>query len=1133
MTIRNKLKLIGLLPIILLILLSSYFFVTSYVNYEKVSALKSALSNNAKLSKLLTAVGQESGLTSIHLASEQEDFKDSLFQQQKNTSRILSPVINNLTLENTNYLHFLVDIMGEDNTLDTQKYKTLIMKLTSLDSIRKSVNTKNSDFKTLYFKKYKDEISSPILDNLLQINNFVLNPEISSLVASLSKFYVSKENTSLERGLVSYYMTKKSSMSFKEITLWNEFRAKSHLFDFNQLMDRGVQKQLNTLLQDPITKHALQELAEMSSAIQTDIDTGDYTEEAMDWFALQTQKISLINKAELVVSNKLWKKSDAFLQKQLILLSLAAAILLLTLILAYLGYTTTRDITRNIRELEDVLNKAVDSMKKSEHYLPSDTSNIENINLDTHEGTKEAYAFLETLIETAKDDKVTALRANEAKSLFLANMSHEIRTPLNGIVGFTEILRSTELTSEQDEFLSIIDKSSENLLNIINNILDLSKIESNKIEIENTVFDAAEEFESAIETYAVAASEKNIDLNYYMDPTISSKLKGDPTKIKEILINLLSNAIKFTSYGGEINLIIKKTHEESDLNPRIAFSVQDDGIGMTKEQQSRIFEAFSQADVSVTRKYGGTGLGLTISSQFVELMGGDLELESAKDQGTTFFFSLPLEEIISNEVNYIHAFNDITIGKYENEIPTKLDSYLEEYFKYFGPSVKHFESIEDLKELIDNNVCKNYWLDLDKTKQNILDAIHTIDKSKLIILANVTSRSKIEDLGINQDNVIYKPVTLTKLKNILLKSASTLPQIIEDTLPVQATRFDANVLVTEDNIINQKLIKRILEEHGITVDLANNGLESFEKRRATNYDLIFMDIQMPVMDGIEATHEILSYEEDEDLSHVPIVALTANALKGDRERFLNEGMDEYITKPIETSELLYVLNKFLSDKSTISTSSSTKETVAGSSSLSSVASSQLSLHSDSLDIDTPKVSLDLDDAMDIDMDTPDLSLNSPSLDTDSLDIDTPKVSLDLDDAMDIDMGTPDLSLNSPSLDTDSLDIDMDTPELSVLSNDNTATSEVQKTSKQILIAKNFILEQRILIKVLENIGYSYKAIENIDTLEEEILSGTYDIIFTDKSTLTDELMRSHNHLSIVTDKKSKDEIITLIQSQRG
>ncbi len=922
MTIRNRLKLIGLVPITLLILLSSYFFITSYLNFEKANALKTTLINNAALDKALIGIGKERGLTALFLGSGKKEFADALSKQRTALDEELESLQYEVITEDKAYIPVLVELMGDKTYIAEDPYQKLLANVGGLGETRKAIDTQEVDFKSIFFTTYTDGLATPALDKILTLKNYALDTEISSLIGTLIQLYTAKENAGLERGFIAYFMTKKSSMAFDEIALWDEFKTKANVFDIKQVTNPTLRKELEKVFYNDQAKQTISELALTSSAIQTDIDNGDYAEEAIDWFALQTKKITLLSKAELVVSDVLWKKSDIYLQKQLLLLAIASSIWILSFILAYLGYTTTRDITRNIKELEDVLNKAVDEMKSSDQYLSSDVLSIENIELDTHEGTKEAYKFLEALVETAKNDKLIALQANEAKSLFLANMSHEIRTPLNGIVGFTEILRSTNLTEEQDEFLAIIDKSSENLLSIINNILDLSKIESNKIEIENIIFDAAEEFESAVETYSVAATEKNIDLNYYMDPTISPKLKGDPTKIKEIVINLLSNAVKFTSYGGEINLEIMKVTDENGKN-RVQFTVKDNGIGMTKDQQSRIFDAFSQADVSITRKYGGTGLGLTISSQFVELMGGKLELESAKDHGTSFFFSLPLEEVGSAEINYMNAFTDITIGKYEQDIPSKLDTYLEKYFSYFGPTVKHFESIGDLKELDSKDACKNYWVDIDKAKQNIMDAIHHMDKSKLIVMANVTSRNKIEELGLEQKNIIFKPITLSKLKTVLNNTANVTPQLTEEAIATQETKFDAKILVTEDNIINQKLIKRILEEHGISVDIANNGLESFEKRRSGNYDLIFMDIQMPVMDGIEATHEILDYEEDEGLDHIPIVALTANALKGDRERFLSEGMDEYITKPIETTELLYVLNKFLSDKS----SKKTKETV--------------------------------------------------------------------------------------------------------------------------------------------------------------------------------------------------------------
>ena len=914
MTIRNRLKLIALLPITLLLMLSGYFFVTSYINYEKARSLKTALNNNAYISKTLGELGKERDLTALYIGTDRKEFVNLLKKQRLQTDATMAKLRQNLVVKPQTLLPFIGDLVGVETDFDEAKYQSMLAKLGKLPLIRKEADDPKVPFEKVYFEGYRDNVSVPLLNNLFQINRFALDTEISSLISTLTKLYVVKENSGLERGFVAYYMTKKRSMSFEEIGLWDYFRTKANIFDLEEVTDPDLKAALAKVLKNPKNVELMQELAETSSAIQTDVDNGDYAEDPMDWFSLQTQKITIYAKLELIVSNLLWKKSDVFVRKQLTLLAISAAILLLSMLLAYLGYTTTRDMTRNINELEDVLNKAVEDMKESDKALAADMAHIQNIDLDTHEGTKEAYRFLETLVETAKEDKLAALQANEAKSLFLANMSHEIRTPLNGIVGFTEILKNTELNDEQREFISIIEKSSENLLSIINNILDLSKIESNKIEIENIVFDAYEEFESAVETYAVAAAEKNIDLNFYMDPTINPKLKGDPTKIKEVLINLLSNAIKFTSYGGMINLKIEKEEVTEDNIARIKFSIQDNGIGMTKDQQERIFDAFSQADVSVTRKYGGTGLGLTISSQFVELMGGKLDLESAKDQGTTFFFTLPLEEVATTETNYYHAFEDLTLGKYQQEIPTILDNYINNYFDYFGPDVKFFESVAELKELDDKNICKNYWIDIDKAKQNIIDALRNIDKTKVIAIANITSRNKIEEMGIPQDNVIFKPVTVTKVRTVLINTAKTTPELAEKTVQKQATHFDAKVLVTEDNIINQKLIRRVLEDHGITVDIANNGLEAFEKRRNNDYDLIFMDIQMPVMDGIEATHEILDYEEDEEVPHIPIVALTANALKGDRERFLSEGMDEYITKPIETAELLYILNKFLADK---------------------------------------------------------------------------------------------------------------------------------------------------------------------------------------------------------------------------
>jgi CheY-like chemotaxis protein len=517
-------------------------------------------------------------------------------------------------------------------------------------------------------------------------------------------------------------------------------------------------------------------------------------------------------------------------------------------------------------------------------------------------------------------DKQSAQEASEAKSMFLANMSHEIRTPLNGIVGFTELLKDTELHDEQREFIDIIEKSSENLLEIINNILDLSKIESNKLEIEDIAFNPLEEFESAVDVYAVRASEKHIDLGCFIDPSLERPLKGDPTKIKEVIINLLSNAVKFTNAGGSVNVDIRRIESDEPNRARVRFQVKDSGIGVTSEQKSRIFEAFSQADTSITRKYGGTGLGLTISSSFVELMGGQLDLDSTPGDGTMFFFTLSFEEIETLNDPIKGSFSNINALIHESRSKKKSQTtYLKEYLDYFGVSYTTFHDVDELK-LLERQV--NYdLLFVDNDYTNEVDLVQfAATNEQLVLITKSYYMKKIDSMGLDIFKVMYEPVYSNKIRTVLetydieafnnRKQKSSRRKKFDE----KNSRFEASVLVAEDNIINQKLIRRTLEDLGLEVTLANNGLEAFEKRKNNQFDLIFMDIQMPVLDGIEATQEILDYEEDYDQHHIPIVALTANALKGDRERFLAAGMDEYTTKPLVRAEIVSLLNNFLSHK---------------------------------------------------------------------------------------------------------------------------------------------------------------------------------------------------------------------------
>jgi len=1078
MTIKNRLRLVGFIPITLLFFLSGYLAVDTSAKYYKALGLKDTIDKNQFLDEVLLDLGKERGLTSIYLASDKTNYYPTLQKQRAKLNASVKGAKEYITSHKgnsmdpfMNYLKYLPQMRDADILVHSLNYNDGLKHLDNVLQIRKEVDSDLSEFKNIFIKGYTKSVVDYVLNDLTQIDTFSLDQKITSLLNTHIQLYISKENAGLERGFMSYYITKKMPLNDEEMALWQDFKMKSFTFHIEDTGDAFIKSKIVPIYNDPKNKEVLNQLGLVSSIILKGVSTGDYAITGPKWFAIQTKRISIISKAQVIVHEELKQASEEYLREQEQILYVAVALWVLSIVLFFLGFRTAKDISNNIKELEDVINKAVAEAKSTDAAI-DDIELIENIDLNTHKGTKTAYQFLESLIENAKKDKKMAFEANEAKSLFLANMSHEIRTPLNGIVGFTELLKSTDTTAEQKEFLGIISKSSENLLSIINNILDLSKIESNKIEIENIIFDAYEEFESAVETYAVGAAEKNIDLNFYMEPTIGRQLKGDPTKIKEVIINLMSNAIKFTGYEGEINVEILRTKQEGDLNSKITFSVEDNGIGMTKDQQGRIFEAFSQADASVTRKYGGTGLGLTISSQFVELMGGRLELTSEEDVGTKFFFSLPLEEINPDENGLGNSnFRETSLCKFEDQNNrTTLDKYIDRYFDHFAPKVQNFAAVSELKNLHLQDLCEAYWVDIDKISENIYNSLTKIEKEKLFVIANVTTRKKIEDLKVDNDNVIYKPINVTKLKEALKHSSNIQEHVEEETSEAvkQATIFHAKILVAEDNIINQKLIKHVLAEHGMDVDLANNGLEAFEKRRNGVYDLIFMDIQMPVMDGLEATSEIIDYEKDENIDHIPIVALTANALKGDREAFLSQGMDEYVSKPIETTELLYVLNKFLSHKAQkIDKKDFDQQRVQARTKLTGVESKR---EPEEKEKEKREVLKEVQQEI------------KPKVEVKVEPIQEPKVTL---------------------------------------------TASV-KLADKILVAKKSLLEARILATVVKNLGYEFETVQSVSELEERVATGEFGILFADLDLLSDKIKAEKEKLAIILPKNSNFETLGIV-----
>jgi len=899
--LKNRLRLISLFPIMILISITSYFVYDSYQNYQSAEVLQDRLAINKELNSLMNNISRERGMTVMYLGNSSPNTLKSLMKQRKIVDKKAKL-----------YLKHIKDQAATQNysRVETKRIDKLKAALKEIRATRKLVDEHKVSFKDVYSSVYghAEKLGIKELEEITY-------QQVDPLINEYSKKYISlvraNAATSDERDFISYAIARSTELKEDEINTWISLIAKADAISYDTLGNKELVQELNKILKNEDSKELFDDINSERANILTSASSGEYETNPGIWFAMLSEKSNLLSQAENTLLNTMDARAVTVKTDALKILAITLFVWLISIILAVLGFLLSNEIAKNIRNLEDVLTKVAEDTN-------DDTKAI-NINLHTAQGTAEAYKLLEQIIEQTKLDKETAQEASEAKSMFLANMSHEIRTPLNGIVGFTELLKDTGLKDEQAEFVEIIEKSSENLLEIINNILDLSKIESNKLEIEDIVFNPVDEFESAVEVYAVRASEKHIDLGCFIDPELEQPLKGDPTKIKEVLINLLSNAVKFTSSSGAINVDIRKLDSEDEKITRVRFEVQDSGIGVTGEQKARIFEAFSQADTSITRKYGGTGLGLTISARFIELMGGQLDLHSEPGEGTTFFFTIDFEEIEVLSDSAKGSFSSINALILESSHKTKRqDTYLREYLDFYGVSYTTFKDKNEL-ELLQRQVSYDLlFTDYEYASEDDLQTYSEMPE-ELILLTKSYFMRKIDSMALDIFKTIYEPLNNTKLKLALENytnenyKAQKAKKENRKKFNAESSKFDANVLVAEDNIINQKLIKRTLEDLGLTVDIASNGLEAFQKRKDGNFNLIFMDIQMPFLDGMEATKEILEYEEDYNQPHIPIIALTANALKGDRERFLKAGLDEYTTKPLVRAEIVTLLNHFLSD----------------------------------------------------------------------------------------------------------------------------------------------------------------------------------------------------------------------------
>ncbi|OCR88938.1 hypothetical protein CFT12S00416_05830 [Campylobacter fetus subsp. testudinum] len=860
----NILRLISTVPLLIIFLLSSFYLYNSYRTYLNLKQLNYEFNISQTLTKLSKELNQEKSMSVLYMATggifDSEDIK----QQRKNSDEIIKQTLE--IYENTK----------SDKNIDIIKNRLL-----DINRIRGKIDSLSISFDEVFFE-YFEIINKAIEKELMMLKEHTLSPNLTTFLTSFTLAYANSNLISTQRDFVSQILIQNRDFKSNEVRLWLSL-IRGDKFHYQYIPESQAKSIIDNIFNSVEYTNLISKLESYSTQIIKD-SSNKPEANFSSYFDTISDELAISYKIQDILKNQIDYEIIEFKSSFLNHVIIGVFIWIVNIILFIIGCLTKTNIKKNISELKNILKQI------------ADLTDNKNIDLSTNSGISRAYDMITKALELITTQKQAAIDANRSKSTFLANISHEIRTPLNGIIGFTDLLKNSNLKKQEKELVSVIEQSSENLLRIINNILDISKIESHKVELDNDIFSPIKEFSSAVELYSQKAYEKDIEFICYIDPSLNKHLEGDCLKVKQVLINLISNAVKFTPQNGQIIVDITKLDEDDDGKTTIKFSVKDDGIGIHQDMLEKIFDSFTQANKDITKIYGGTGLGLSISNEYIKMMGSTIKVQSELGKGSEFSFVIKFNSADSKDQNYFMDFEGKTVTIFTTRSDSLYDEYLEKYFDFLGIET---DIVYDSNELLKLNK-------KDIVVAKFKNCLRIKTDAFVLVLANTKEiqTSLIEDKNIS---FINEPLSITKLKKALENADYQKRQKSNDAY---SNKYSISVLLATNNENKTKDIENILNELCERVEVINGAKSVIEHTQITHYSIIFLDMVLDEMNAVLCAKNMIQHEKQNNLSHTAIIGIVNTISNLNQINIEKNYLDDYIQKHTSKNEILRILNHF-------------------------------------------------------------------------------------------------------------------------------------------------------------------------------------------------------------------------------